>query len=554
MTRIRTLIAETATDMAIYALRRPLLLALQGAVLMGMSVSVGMSTFGLSSVFNFPFSGIFSVFIALIFAITGIGSARAFITATGSWWARWRVRAICLVTMIVAFGFSVITNFGGFVYMAEADRISATVMTRQVERMADRASMFADRYGLAAQRASEVSAHSAERRTEENANGGTCGVDAGSGRGPRWRLRNSDAERTEAWNAHFASRRDEARSLANAIAAAAQMEEAGFEVMRGRVTDAWRQLQNLARDPEIMRISQAVSDRLEIAESGWTEEGVRYTCPDPNLEERLSALANALDIPELGDAPAFVEPSAEVMVKAAYRQIPEYVRDALSVIPFIPSREDARAARRATLNGSEPEVPDSGPTADDPLDDSGVWLIWAASIDALVIVVTFLVNSLQRASGAFDAPASPAMRRLLFLARDRRLQRYKCFMLPGIDTPATWSGLIDALDPWLLVEGKGNRFRAVLPKSSDNPDVIRARRLLQRLAVHGVADHILEVSASQLSSEERERMRGQGSRIACVFRLDPAFMRDVHALAQAELQAQSDWNDDKPTREFPQVN
>jgi hypothetical protein len=144
--------------------------------------------------------------------------------------------------------------------------------------------------------------HSEEQAKIEATRGGSCGVNAGVGQGPRFRLRMDDRANFSEFNKRVGERRSQIRALVERgeqITASSADEALANRTELRRIVDAAKSFEN---DPLVSQLKSAVEQRLLEGRSAIPippaqrskSEAQSFACPDPTLDANLSAVLAAI--------------------------------------------------------------------------------------------------------------------------------------------------------------------------------------------------------------------------------------------------------------------
>ena len=501
-------------------------------------ISLTMSGFGLAGLVS-GFGAKAALFlVAACLSVIGVCATREFLARQRGgvidFFRRAATKSIYLIIILACFGFSTATNFGFFFNLIAADDLAGEVSTDEAERLAERATIFSDRYANAARRAEELASYSARVAQEEFANGGTCGDGSNSGPGPRRNRRLADQAESDGWSGHFSDRAEQAEAIALRIsAAAAEFDPQTFEETEAAMAGAWNELQALASDPEIARARSTAAERIRIGNEGWTVGERLFTCPDPELEAKLRAFESALEFPALGHAPALFEPSELNAWLGAYRAVLRMAFSGLSLgghDDLAPAEGQARADHLAG-RGVEEDAVDAAP---DPMgevfDQASILLLPAFLIDFVIMLTAFLIEGQRRIHGKEQYWPSAPLRHLTGRLAATPLRQMARARLSAGGQLRSWAEILTILDEFISLDG-GAVWAFVPASGRSTKPVMSIIRLLEAM---GAARRDISVRREQLDHFDRIAVSGRSTGPVLAYRIDRDTYRDLYVLAMRE--------------------
>ncbi len=145
----------------------------------------------------------------------------------------------------------------------------------------------------------ELKDYSAQRAIDEETIGGTCGDGSGAKAGPRSRLRNEDAlifgDLEKALAPLLESMREE---IAAYIKERKSITEEELPRLAKKYEEIRPRFEDLTNHPQIKRLEETISYRLQLHKDGWIERGRKYRCPDRILDRKINALLS-MRLPQL---------------------------------------------------------------------------------------------------------------------------------------------------------------------------------------------------------------------------------------------------------------
>lgn len=195
---------------------------------------------------------------------------------------------------------------GGSVTTADYNRAQASVY----QGLAG----FVHSYRMLADQTHALSEHSDAEAAIEAKNGTSCSVEAGRGRGPRYRLRMADRDTYQTFNSEIASHMKRLEDLLNAAGGVTAVNADDAIQKMSELQRIVGRAQPFEDDPLLTSLRDTAQARIiegegPMKDSTGSRPGAQtFTCADPVLEQHLRAVIAAigqlrpLPIPEVNDA------------------------------------------------------------------------------------------------------------------------------------------------------------------------------------------------------------------------------------------------------------